>query len=891
MAEKTRVFLYSHTHWDREWYKTFQEFRSDLVDLIDDLLDLLERDRRFVSFCLDGQTVVLEDYLEIRPQNEERIRGLAKAGRLLVGPWYVLPDEYLVSPESLVRNLLLGNLIAERFGRPMGVGYVPDPFGHVSQLPQILSGFGLKSAIFTRGMDDSADELGTEFSWAAPDRTRVVAVHQWRSYCNGANLGYVSRESDGPRQVSFEAALAKVKEEVEALSARGRTPFVLFCNGCDHLRAQPELPDLIDYVNSHQDDFELVFGSPEDHVAALEPHMDRLPTKEGELHGARLHAILSGVFSARMNLKQENNETEDLLTKWVEPWSAISRSLGGQYDSDLVWHAWRLLLQNHPHDSICGCSIDQVHREMIPRFEQSRQLGRALLQRGMDTILDSIDTSGPDGEDAIPIVVFNPHPFAVDSLVDIPQEAVDGRVDLAVFDETDLRVPSRITTGPRCDHCSPAYSAGDPASGLLFEDRSHFAARALPPFGYKTFFMKKSSDTARRDAKLTMDGTEIENEFLRVDIAPNGTFGLQDLRSGAAFRGLHLLESCDDAGDEYDYSPCPNPERHTSDAVEASTFTSEAETGSLAHVALKLDIPYSLSADRGHRVSAEEMGQTGFVLAAYDLVLAPGVPRLDIRCRLVNSALDQRLRVLFPTSIRTDHCLAEGHFDVVKRSLQLPEGKDWAQPPQPTHHQRTFVSVSDGTWGLTVANRGLSEYEVIDGPDGVTVALTLLRCVGWLSRDDLATRKGNAGPSIATPDAQCQGLHVFDYSLILHEGDAEQASIWRQAHLFASPPRAFLAKAHKGDLPKTQSFVEIDAPQIVLSALKWSDRSDGLILRAYNTSTRQIDTRIKVALPFKTCLACDLNEKPTSDPRPLENGAIEAAFDPKQVATFLLSGE
>jgi mannosylglycerate hydrolase len=891
--KKPQVILYSHTHWDREWYKTFEEFRIELVELIDELLDLLETDPRFVSFCLDGQTVVLEDYLEVRPHNEGRIRELVRAGRLFVGPWYVLPDEYLVSPESLVHNLLLGNLIAERFGRVMPVGYAPDAFGHVSQLPQILAGFGLNSAVFTRGMDSDADRVGTEFLWEAPDGTRVLGVHQWRSYCNGANLGHIARTPGGAPEIDRDAALAKVREEFEALSSVGHTPFVLFCNGCDHLKAQPEIPDTIDYINSRQDDFDVRFGSPEDHIAALGPYEADLPVKSGELHGARLHWILSGVFSARMNLKQENRETEELLSAWVEPWSAVSRAFGGRYDADLIWRAWRLLLQNHPHDSICGCSIDQVHKEMIPRFEQSRQLGRALLKKGLATILDRIDTSGAAAEDAVPIVVFNPHPFAVDSLVDIPEKAVNGRVDLAVFDDKGFRVPSRIAAGgPRCEHCSPAYSAGDPASGLLFEDRSHFAAaQGLPPFGYKTYYIARAPDSAAKEPELAMDAWEIRNEFLSVKIAPNGTLELEDLRSGARFGGLHLLESCDDSGDEYDYSPCPEPERHTTSEAKASTFTSERETGSSAHVALKFDIPFSLSDDRSRRSPAEEMGRQGFVLAAYDLILARGIPRLDIRCRLVNSALDHRLRVLFPTPIRTDHCHAEGHFDVIKRPLKLPEAADWSQRPLPTHHQSTFVSVSDGRVGLSIANRGLSEYEVIEGPEGATVALTLLRCVGWLSRGDLATRPGNAGPSIATPDAQCQGLHVFDYSLIPHRGDWEEACVWQQAHLFASPPRAFVAAAHRGDLSSANSFIEIEAPEVVLSALKWSDRTDGVILRVYNTSTRPVETPLRVALPFKSWRPCDMNEKPTGDPLPLSGGTIEAALDPKRVLTFLLTAE
>ncbi|HSA57575.1 MAG TPA: hypothetical protein VLE53_17815, partial [Gemmatimonadaceae bacterium] len=133
------VHLVAHTHWDREWYQPFEVFRIRLARAVERICDVLEADPRFTSFTLDGQAVILEDVVELRPDLEPRLRRLIAAGRLEVGPSFVLPDEFLASPEALVRNLLLGRTVCERFGaRPMAVGYMPDPFGHVAQMPQIL---------------------------------------------------------------------------------------------------------------------------------------------------------------------------------------------------------------------------------------------------------------------------------------------------------------------------------------------------------------------------------------------------------------------------------------------------------------------------------------------------------------------------------------------------------------------------------------------------------------------------------------------------------------------------------------------------------------------------------------------------------------------------------
>ena len=163
------VHLISHTHWDREWYLTREQFRLRLIDLVDRVLEMLRADSGYAYFHLDGQTIVLEDYLELHPENADEIRGLIRSGRLLVGPWYVMPDEFLVSGESLVRNLALGHRIARAFGGSMPVGYLPDLFGHVGQMPQILRQFGLDNAILWRGFGGPP----AEYWWESPDGSRV----------------------------------------------------------------------------------------------------------------------------------------------------------------------------------------------------------------------------------------------------------------------------------------------------------------------------------------------------------------------------------------------------------------------------------------------------------------------------------------------------------------------------------------------------------------------------------------------------------------------------------------------------------------------------------------------------------------------------------------------
>ena len=260
-VEKKYVGIVSQTHWDREWYEPFQQYRYRLVDLTDFLLDILEGDPNYKHFIFDGQTVVLEDYEEIRPQNKERIKKLVAAGRLEVGPWYILPDEYIVSPEATVRNLLLGHMISAEYGRTMKAGYIPDPFGHISQMPQILNGFGIKSFIYSRGGGDEFDEMGSDTWWEAPDGTRVLAINQPHGYCNASGLGAV----DGgeyfysPRTYKFDLdlALKSLREEIDTIGKHAKTKYILMNNGCDHQYPQPQIPAIVEAANKAFDDVEV----------------------------------------------------------------------------------------------------------------------------------------------------------------------------------------------------------------------------------------------------------------------------------------------------------------------------------------------------------------------------------------------------------------------------------------------------------------------------------------------------------------------------------------------------------------------------------------------------------------------------------------------------------
>ena len=387
---ETELLVVPHTHWDREWYLTFQQFRMKLVDTLDAVLETLESDPAFSCFMLDGQTIMLQDYLEFRPEHAARLQSLAQSHRLLVGPWYLQPDEFLVGGESLIRNLQTGQAIAEQYGGAMPVGYVPDTFGHIAQLPQLLRGFGIDNAVFWRGVGPEIKR--DAFRWLSPDGSEVLVA--WLAddfgYANAALL-----------PLDAEALAARVEVIASRMRpwADGRQTLLLM-NGGDHLMPQSGLPAALEQANQRLRASGLILrlATLPQYIDTLRDYQPDLPTHTGELRSSYRAHLLPGVYSTRMWLKQLNAAGEALLVRWAEPATCWAWLLGEPYPGTELDLAWNFLMQNHPHDSICGCGIDQVHREMLPRFAQSEQIASELTDRALHRLAASVETQRAGGE-------------------------------------------------------------------------------------------------------------------------------------------------------------------------------------------------------------------------------------------------------------------------------------------------------------------------------------------------------------------------------------------------------------------------------------------------------------------------------------------------------------
>ena len=992
------IHLISHTHWDREWYRTFQQFRLRLVHLVDGLLDILATDRGYKHFMLDGQTIILDDYLLMRPEAESTLKRLIRAGRVLIGPWHILPDMFLVSPEAHIRNLLAGDRVARRFGPKMLIGYMPDSFGHIGQMPQILQGIGINNACLWRGVPPSPvigrgvggegqlDDQPAEFWWQSPDGSRVLMLYLRDSYSNGAGLN-----ASDPKQFT-----KQIQQAADSLAPHSAASDLLVMFGTDHMEPPSETSKAVKSANKQLKEYRIVHSTLPNYLAAVQSKIvnrkSEIPVVVGELRSSKRSHLLPGILSTRMWIKQRNHACENLLEKWAEPFSTFAERLPANRKSSIVNHkseilrqAWMLLLQNHPHDSICGCSIDQVHDEMRPRFDQVEQIGEEITKQSLEALTGTVNTSnqlpalsnveGSVISNQSAIVVFNPLSATRTDIVSSELSLPVGMSNFEIVDEAGNVIPHQSANGKTTDLVNVRVRREELGGmlGMIHEGRAGnlaiqdihfardgatlrveaifaengnprldiwndsikkfqeylndtsietfhiharspdsanitFAATDVPGLGWKTFYMhgRESVPTEIKVtplmrllaplAKLPLAQKLlaslaqpkvrppyiIENELFAVELNVNDrTFSITDKTTGKVHHGLNRFVDSGDCGDEYNFSTPHNDSQQ--DAPKLRGVIQRGPVQQTMTVSLALTVPASLSADRKSR-SAEMVE----IPITTTVTLTNGVPRIDIHTQIDNRAKDHRLRVHFPFasesnvsrhSTSTQHletlesvtALYDGHFEIVKRPIGIPPfDSTWAEEPRPETHQRAFTSVSDGINMLTIANRGLPEVEVMRSLETShsEIALTLLRCVGWLSRDDFTTRKGHAGPFLETPSAQMLGEWEFAYSIIVGQianlsPQPEQISnlFYRQAWNFESPLRAVGTGIHAGTLPASGSFVRVDNPSFAVSAVKETEDGRGWIVRGYNIGDEEIPVTLTPWRKFKKVQRVNMAEE------------------------------
>lgn len=863
------VWIVPHTHWDREWHHRAARFQARLARLIDGALAGLEGGS-LPAFLLDGQGVVLDDYAALRPEGVARLSRALKSGTLQAGPWYVLPDELLVSAEALVRNLQIGSATVRRYGgEPVRIGYSPDAFGHSAMLPAVLTGFGITSAIVWRGFAGKHDL----YRWRAPSGAEVLMIHLPRpGYEYGANLP------------AAPAAAARRWRELRALlGPRARTPHWLVLNGADHHAPQPDLPAALRALR-RAGGATVKAGTLEDYVAAVERSLGagrkKLTLVEGELRDGRAHTwALQDTHGTRLYLKQLNAQCQRLLERVTEPLAALAALRGAGLTAELR-AAWRALLENHAHDSICGTSHDAVHDEMVIRFGRCR----ALALEGAARALDVITGRDPDAAREAGRKAWRPQLHVFNTAARPGRRLVEANVALY---RRDIPVgPGSAARRARPEEPGTPvlrdargrvvpYQLLERGTGVdLMESPRHYPDAAevvwhrvlfeadLPSLGVTSFSVRTTPRPTTPDSRVRATATSLTNEHLQLTVAENGTLTAVDLETREHYDGIGALEDQADEGDSYTSAPrgrvFRTPDHVGVRLVHAGPLRAQVEVVR-RYDAIALDVTMQVVLEAGSRAA-------GLWLEG------------------INVQEDHRLRLAFPTGVRRSRVLADAHFGTVERrerAGRIPGGERAAA----TAPAQRWIAAARGARGLAVINDGLPQYEVRG--DG-TILVTLLRSTGQLSKPDLPERPGHAGWPTATPGGQCLGPFSARLAFML-TGEAALATpdvFDAAADDYLVPPVAVMQRACLAK-PEAMTGPAIEGDGLVLSAFKPAESGTGVVLRFFNARGDTVAGSLTLPRAIRTAGAARLDETSAGMLRLTKSHTTPLLLAPRVVATVV----
>ena len=925
---KQIAHIVNHTHWDREWRYPMWETRNMLISFMDELIDALESGTCH-SFLLDGQVIPVLDYLEFSPDKKEQIAKLVKSGKLLIGPWYTLPDEYPVDGEALVRNLLWGNRICKKFGDGFNVGYTAFGWGQTAQLPQIYAGFGIETAMVGKRVRvERAPD--SEFLWQAPDGTELLTTRfgvlgrqnfylgfhlsvlfgvnhfskDWNYDWSNGYIGYhrADREKmeqdhfmlDTPSKWHDEIITQELIDEVwettdESLMDNHR----LMMNGCDYTAFQNMLPELVEIINKKDKKKRLwVQTSMAEFVEVLNKHIDRskLKTVKGELRDGPVIAMTGNALSTRLYLKQLNKKAQNILIRFAEPLANLTALNGSEFPEQFINKAWKYLLESHPHDSINGVTQDKTVADTEYRLNQVIDIANTVMEQAFKELIIKTDTSKFDDNDVL-LTVFNPLPYpsekVIEAWVNMPENNTNPANALLVYNAKNKPVSTQWEGFKHEEYCvAEIHTRARPF--YCHRHRLFFDSGIIPPGGYKIFRVgniehNKIKGTAwtnseAKTGNILKAPNVLENEFLRVKFNSNGTFDLTNKKLKKTFANLNYYENRGDIGTYWVNKQPMFNKTYNSLGANAKIWCEEnGPLQSTIVTEINMALPDRCIAEQQRRGDKEVD-----MIIRTSVTLRAGEDQVEVNVEFENRHQDHYLRAMFPTGIsKANYSDAGGHFVVDHRPIDTQgPTPDSTWPDMATLPHNNFVDVSDDKYGIAFLNDCLMEYEVLDNEER-TVALTLLRAAkNWI----VTERIGSNYPS--QKGGQCFGQHKLRYAVKPHKGNWQTANIPLAAEQFNMQPIPIQTSSHKGTLPGTEkSFFEIDNTNLRFSTLKKTEDRDTVIVRLYNPTNRLQKGNLVFANDVKKAWLTDLNEKRGKEIKLTAKRKVSVSASPGKIVT------
>ena len=888
------VHVIPHSHWDREWYLPFEKHRGYLLQLINDCMDLFEKDPEYRCFFLDGQTIVIDDYLEIYPENREKILKYIREGRFVIGPWYILQDEFLTGGEANVRNLLTGLRKSREFLStdaciPEGmskVGYFPDAFGNASQMPQLMKQAHMDAIVFGRGvrpigfnnevMENKGefDSVYSEMMWESPDGSKLPAVLFANWYNNGVEI---PTEEDKAEQYW--------NKKISDAAAYASTDHLLLMNGCDHQPVQKDLSEALRTARKLYPDTEFRHSNMSEYISEVMNSHKELSTVTGELMSQETNGLmtLAHTASTHADMKLENRACENYLAKIAEPLAVQAMIAGGTYPQSRLQFSWMELMKNHPHDSICSCSADEVLDQMKERFAVCRQSAESVTAKQLEYLADRI-AAGVKEQEQISFAVFSydgcEKKQVISTVLDWDR-CWDMDLNAGWHKMNDLTLPEFILTDETGEEVAAVIRDKGVSFGYTLPNdrfRQPYMARQievvfeaeLPAAGYRTYLVKeKKADTGLKQNSILAGPMTMENAFIKVEVLENGSYSILNKDNGHVTSGIGFFEDTGDIGNEYEFVQSSDHRTYDTKGLKPVI---EVEEDNSVRAVIRIEYEWELPESAAQQLDDERaqfvniyMRKAGrsenrkVVRIVNRLILEAHAEGLKVQTTVNNTVKDHRLRVCFPTGIKAEEHYADSLFAVSRRA-NTP-GRNWINPSN-SQRQQAFTALEDSENGLLIANKGLYEYEIED-PDRSVIAVTLLRCTGEI---------GDWGV-FPTPSAQMQGEYTFEYEVIPYAaGKKEQA--FTRGYQFQNPvavrqlPTGCVKKygteerkAYDPAVSLSEQLIEWDGAGLVLTGIKKCDMDNAVAIRWVNVHDSEKKLTVRKAAWMRECFFSNIVEE------------------------------
>ena len=840
-----KVFVVPHTHWDREWFFTSDQAKVYLLKDLKDVLDHLEASGQYGSFLLDGQSSLIEDYLNWRPQERKRVEKLVKEKKLILGPWYTQTDQYLASGESIINNLRIGMKQSDELGGHMNVAYVPDSFGQESSMPQIYQQLGIDDAVLYRGfsLDDTKQ---SEFTWQGEDGSEISV---FRMAC-GYFIGGVVDET--------KLAQLMTEEPFKTVVDQASTDNVLFPNGSDMAPLRFDLPEFIERLNqANKGKLTFEVASLEDYITAVKEAKPELRLITGEQDCGKDMRVHKSISSSRADLKALNTKLQNYLANVVEPVLALGSYFGLPYPSKTLEDLWKKMAKNAAHDSMGNCVSDRVNADIKARYQKVEDIATALVE----VTLRQISTGVKNDGHPITLTVFNTLPVERGGV--ISKRIYSPSRNFKIQDYNGQNIPFEITAVKDVTELITSSTIQlDPGQAIYLPEKVYqldvnMQLTNIPAFGYKQLSLVSEQDQ-EIDLPTRQTGTKIENEFYQISVNVDGSLDILDKLNNHLYQKQAILEENGDDGDSYNYSPAKQ------DLVSYSIAQPHRSQCIQNALSSKLIIDYDFSVPSD--LAARAKGLTDVKMPTQMIVT------LDRESKLIKFELNvdnrlpksHRLCIDFDSEVVTNTSIADIQFGTIKRPLTKKQAlRDWHQnqgawqeKPISINTVQSFVAMSDDERGLALIPQGVREYECI-GKDNATIRLTVFRTYGMLGKRDLLYRPGRASgdETVPTPEAELNQHLSFGLAMTTMQTGYDQAALASEVKAFETPLQVYqYAEFLNGRLtfpfnpvkrtadPELSLFKTDD--QLVVSTVEQTEEGTGYQMRLYNPLFHPVGDKI-----------------------------------------------